>query len=366
MLWKKRDQPGNPTFKSRVDDFWNWFSGESERLHGAIESERFESIRDEVSGQVAQLWPHLAWVFGPETADKGGHSFTVSGEGILARQFLADYWLSCAPELEHWTFYSSRQPGEVHPEMCIEMKEARFDFAGLWITPELDEESETVNITAWHPMFEKVDEGMKDTALFIMLDEVLGEYGTDQWIGTIDKADNKLDGAFPAMELRDFLHDLEVEKGWKKLPPTESYSTYQLNQPDDSSLRSDTIGGSTCHMRLVGAYLDAGGPIDEDEIEDSGAEFVFISYPTEIAPQGSEVEFRGRVEDAITEVLDEEKSGRVIGGATGMIHCYIDLILFDGDNSLRSLTELLRSEGFPPGTSIQFFIRGNEGRRVIL
>ena len=365
MLWKKKKRTGDPTFKERVEGFWNWYSENSERIFQAIETGNFDDIHPDISENVSKMWSQLAWVFGPGSEEKGGHSFTISGEGILSRQFLADYWMSRAPELENWTFYSSRQPGDIHSGISIEMGEDKFDFAGLWITPELDEEDQIVHITAWHPTFETAEDNKKDTALFIMLDEVLGEFGTDQWIGRITKSDTKLEGAFPALELRDYLHDLEVERGWTKLPPTESYSTYQINEPDDAFLRSDTIGGSTCHMRLVAEFLESRGPIEEDEIKGSGAEFVFVAFPSEICPEGEQVAFRGEIEDAIEAVLGKDHSGRVLGGAIGMINCYIDIMIFDGDQSIRSIAEVLEQRGLPPGTSIQFFVKGSEGRRIV-
>ncbi len=366
MLWRKRKSSVDPTFKKRVEQFWDWYAKNSIRIFQAIEEGNFDEVHAEVSDNVAAMWSHLAWVFGPGPEEKGGHSFTISGEGILSRQFLADYWKSRAPELEGWTFYASRQPGEIRPGIAIEMDGEKFDFDGLWITPELDEEDQVVHITAWHPSFTSTEDNRRDTALFIMLDEVLGEHGTDQWIGRITKADTRLDGAFPALELRDYLHDLEIERGWKKLPPTESYTTYQVTEPDDRFLRSDTISGSTCHMRLVGEYLEAKGPIPHDEIEGSGAEFVFVAFPSEMVPLGGEVDYRSTVEEALGDVLASHHSGRILGGAIGLIHCYIDLILFDGDRSLEILARTLRELGLSDGSSIQSFIQGSEGRRVML
>ncbi len=61
---------------------------------------------------VNELSPGFAWVFGPG-ADGIGHSFTLSGEGVIHRQLLALQWLSRAPVINGWTFYAARQPGPI-------------------------------------------------------------------------------------------------------------------------------------------------------------------------------------------------------------------------------------------------------------
>ena len=38
--------------------------------------------------------------------------------------------------------------------------------------------------------------------------------------------------------------------------------------------------------------------------------------------------------ETLNDLLQERSSGRVLGGATGVRHAYIDLMLVDGENSL--------------------------------
>ena len=110
---KKRPQL---TFKNRVTEFWEWYSGVAERFFETIEDGRCADLTDEVAAFMNKTLPGMAWVFGP--GEKGGHSFTVSGEGNLAKQFLAEYWHSRAPDIPTWTFYASRQPSP--PERLID------------------------------------------------------------------------------------------------------------------------------------------------------------------------------------------------------------------------------------------------------
>ena len=366
MFGKKKKSRATATFKDRVDHFWKWYSAVAGDYYDAIEAGNCGDLLTEISIKVNEMWSDFAWVFGPGPEEKGGHSFTISGEGLLSRQLLAEYCVSRAPELPGWTFYSSRQPGAVSADVSIGMGEVSFDFGGLWVTPKLDEENEFIHLTAWHPAFETAEEGQGNTALFIMLDEVLGEHGTDQWLGEINTSDKELAGAIPVLELRDYLHDLEVERGWKEYPPSETYSVYQMDGPDDRFLRSDTMTGSSCYLDLIGNYLDEEGPLQTDPIAESGAEFVFISYPEATAPAGSEANFRGEIEDALEIEFDNSSTGRLIGGALGIDNSYIDAVIFDGENSMAAITKVLRDRQLPSGTCVNFFVAGNDGRRVVL
>ena len=86
------------TYKQRVEKFWDWFKQNAARLHQTIDEGRSPTLAAEVTAQVSKLLPGFAWVFGPGKS-RGEHSFTLSPEGILARQFLSDFWLSLAPSL---------------------------------------------------------------------------------------------------------------------------------------------------------------------------------------------------------------------------------------------------------------------------
>lgn len=367
MFWKrKKKAPASfPTFKGRVEEFWEWWSKNDQRFFETIEAGRCGDLQSEVSAATNQLGKQFAWVFGPPPEGDSGHSFTLSGEGNIHLQFLTEYWRQRAPIFENWTFYSSRQPGTIDPILYIEASGERFEFGSLWVTPKVETEREKVGITAWHPAFEKVDERTRNFVLFLMLDETLGEYGTDSWLGQIETGDSKLSGAIPVGELRDFLHDLEIENGWKKYPPTGTYLTYQFPSPDDKFLRSDTIAGTTANMKLIEEYLESEGKMD-NPISETGAAFAFLSLDTSIFPDGEQVAARADIEEALEEEFAQNQSGRVLGGAIGHNYAYIDLLFFDGERSADQTMKVLRKLDLPLGTALQYFAKGSEGKRRVM
>jgi hypothetical protein len=207
--------------------------------------QQMSSLATEVSAKVDELLPGFAWVFGPG-ANGNGHSFTLFGEGVLHRQLLAKFWHSQAPGLPGWTFYAARQPGSINGQR-IEIGGQSFDPIAFWQTPSVNHEREKIDVIVWHPLFSSMVERDRWTVVFLFLDEVLGEFGTKQWIGEIKLGDQQFTNAIPLEELPLFLNKLEAETGWKKYLPGELGVVYKLEGRNHSFLRSDIIVGRTVH-----------------------------------------------------------------------------------------------------------------------
>ena len=365
----KRFDP-RASFKSRVEQFWQRFEQVATRFYVMLEQETDEAVVAETDAIVNELLPGFAWVYGPGRAGYGeaGRSFTLSGQGVLQRQLLALYWASRAPRLDGWTFYASRQPSP--PEIIESM---RMNFEGkelspleFWLTPTIDDEEEVVSLTVWHPLYAGVHEDeARLGAFFVFLDEVLGEYGTGQWIGEITASDQQLADAIPLTELWGFIEKLESEKGWQKFPPGEGAVGYERQDPENRFLRDDIFIGSTALYELIIDYYEAEGDL-EDPLAGTGADYVFVSMDVQFFPEGQQVETREVIENALESALQAEQSGRVLGRAFGTQFGYIDLMLFDGQNSVQIVERVLREQNLPAGTAIDFFAKEKAVQRVVL
>jgi hypothetical protein len=363
-LFKRKVPPHTDfTFKQRVERFWAWYAQVAPRFYSVIESKNSLSLAGEVSSNVDKLIPGFAWVFGPGE-NNVGHSFTLSGEGDPHRQLLSIYWLSRTPKLSGWTFYASRQPSSIRGQR-MEIGEQKFDPLEFWITPTINREEEKLDIAVWHRLFEQMDERERWTVLFLFLDEVLGEYGTQHWIGEIKMNPARLGESIPLEELRDFTQRVQSETGWEKFAPGEGGVIYRIDEQHSRFLRGDIVFGRTTHLRLVNDYSDAEGEM-EDPLAGTGADFVFVAFDNRILPPGGEVDARAKIEDALDNGLKESKSGRLLGGALGTSNAYIDLLLFDGAASIEIVRRVLRDQGLPAGTSINFFAKEKRGHRILL
>jgi hypothetical protein len=247
----------------------------------------------------------------------------------------------------------------------MEIGGRKFDPLEFWITPTVNREEEKLDIIVWHPLFEQMEERERWTVLFLFLDEVLGEYGTQHWIGEIKLDPKRLADSIPLEELRDFTQRLQSDTGWKKLPPGEVWTGYRMGEQHGHFLRGDVVAGSTLNMRLIDDYLNAEG-LMEDPLAGTGADFVFVAFDRSILPQGGEVDARAKIEEAVDKELKASESGRHLGGALGTSNAYIDLLLFDGASSTEIVRQALREQGLPTGSSINYFAKEKRGHRILL
>jgi hypothetical protein len=362
-LFKKRRPTESFTFKERVEAFWQWYESVADRFYQTIEGGHCADLAPEVSAKVEELLPGFAWVFGPG-AGGAGHSFTISGEGVLHRQLLALYCVSRAPQLEGWMFYPARQPGKIEG-IRMKFEGENFDPMEFWLTPTVDADAEKVNLSVWHPLVPKLGTQALYSPLFLFLDEVLGEFGTGQWIGEINIGNHRLTEAIPLQELLVFVQKVQADTGWTKLPPGESITLYEPKRQNASFQRGDILVGQTANPNLIQDYLQYDGQLD-DPLAGTGADYVFVAFPVDFLPAGQQTEARGVIEDALAAALTEAQSGRLLGGALGRQNAYIDLLLLDGARSVALVTKVLREQNLPAGTEIHYFAQEKRGQQIAL
>lgn len=360
---RKKAATGELSFKTRVQLFWDWYAQVGPLFLAKIDGGKCTDLVGEVGPKIDELLPGFAWVFGPG-ANRVGHSFTLSGEGNIHRQLLTQHWQSQAPELENWTFYPARQPDGIAGK-TISMGPHVFNPVEFWLTPTVDRENECVDIIVWHPLFARMEDQQKWTILFLFLDEILGEYGTGQWIGDLKLGTQQLADSMPIEELPQFLGKLETETGWKKLPPGRGLSLYRLHEQQDDFLRGDVVVGTTTNMKLINEYVSSKGAM-EDPLAGTGADYVFVMFDRVFLPEGREVDVRADIEDSLDAALRADASGRLLGGAMGSSNVYVDLLIYDGAGSLHIIEQVIREKGLPSGTTINFFAHDKRGHRLVV
>lgn len=339
------------TFRERVDRFWRWWAVESTRLLAAVDEDGGASIQEEVSAAVNGLGEGLGWVFGPGK-DGAGHSFTISTGGNVYRRVLIDYWLGRAPELEGGVFYPSRQPHQDIDGIVLRLGDEAVKANSIWMVPTVDYENEEIDVTAWCPAFEIVSEDQAMQILFIYLDAALGEDGTEHWLGSIKIGKEKLDASIPVAELPDYIDTTFAKNEWEKR--FNVGVVYELKEALGDFPRGDILIGSTGLMGLVNKYFNEQGPV-EDPLEGFGVHFAFIQLPRSIFPEGGELAFRGELEEALSESL--ENSGDVTGGAIGSDACYIDLVLFDEESGKEAIAATMAARNLTDTHQVFSFVK---------
>ena len=347
-----------PSFKKNVREFWQWFEKNSETLFDNLKKGNSAELADDMIRQVNKLMPGMAWCFGPGN-EKDRFSFTLSPEANRNLQFLSTFWLEMAPKIPKWDFFSSRQPSREPENFTIAIRDREFSISEMWLKPQIDEKNQVFDISVWHPHFHEMDDNARFQVLFLWLDEVLGEIGTEQWIGQVDFSTEEFDQAIPLLELPEFIKKQQEDNAWVKPPPEESYSLYEINLDDDDFPRSDTKFGNTCHMQLVGDFFDTRSEMP-NLLAGSLADYVYVTIPTGFLPIGDEINARTKIEDKLNKLLRENKSGRSIGSAFGTVSNYLDFIIFDGDESLELLLNGMISCELPAGCELHYWAAENE------
>ncbi len=348
----------SPTFCERVADFRDWFVDVAERFDQLLSQEQSDEIIPEMNSKIAELLPGLSWVVGP--APDGGHSFTLTGKGEIPKQLLTEYWVSQMPEIKNWTFYAARQPSppDVLGDLAIGIGEdAEIDAETLLLATDVDEENEVVHVTVWHPAFESVGEEHHMNIAFIFLDEALGEFGVQMWLGEVDVA--PIEEGTDTRKLADlpqFIQSVAEYHKWEKTSPLDSYTLYQISEQGDYP-RGDTLYGTTCVPWVVSEFMENSGVLSEDPLEGTGAELVYVALDSSLLPEGQEVEVRSEIEDKIDEALRNEAGGRSLGGAYGTKESYIDLLLLDGEHSRHTIELSLAEQGLASRARIENFIQ---------
>ena len=92
-----------------------------------------------------------------------------------------------------------------------------------------------------------------------------------------------------------------------------------------------------------------------DFVADPGADCIFVTFPASILPKGEEADVREEIEDLLTETLERDKLGTVLGGALDTRLAYIDLMLFDGSRSLKTAASTIASHPLRPKAEFYHF-----------
>lgn len=342
----------NRSFREQVIEFWKWFPSVSESIAESIKSDGELDVSG-FSAQVQDKIGGLAWGFGPGS-DPSRVSFTVTGEGQVSRQLLAHYWLSQSVSVPGWDFYCARQPAppEQLADLSITVAGSSVDVQSLLVATDIDEDNQVVNVKVWNELFSQLDQDARLQITFLLLDEALGEYGTQCQLGSIEfKSDA---AAKPLVELPGYLSELWHARGWETRSPLETYSGYRA-EPTEGFVRSDSIAGYTCVPQVVVAYLNNQGVLEQDPIAGTGAQFMFVKLQNGGTEHVDDpMQKRTEVEDEISKRL--AGGGYVIGGATGITNSYVDVVIFDGPRSLAAIEDALDQMALSAGHEILPFI----------
>ena len=353
MLKFLNRQKKGTTFKKKVDQFWHWFEDNQQQIRKALLANKPTSVSEDTLKNIDKIMPGLSWCYGPGQ-EEDSFTFTLSPEANRSFQFLTAFWYDSAPAIPGWTFYAARQPARDPSKFTISIGEKSYSIAEIWLVLVINEEDQKIDISAWHPHFSELDDNTRYQVLFLWLDEVLGENGTEQWIGQVDFSTEKFAEAIPLLEMKEHLDSITQQYGWEKPSPENCYSFYEISSELGDFPRSDTLRGNTCHMQLVNEFMEFVGDLP-DLLSGSHADFVYVQFPASFLNTGEEIQLRDLIEQKINKALNDDESGHSIGSSSGTEYVYLDFIIFDGQQSIEAMLEGMKECQLPEGSSINYW-----------
>ena len=208
------------------------------------------------------------------------------------------------------------------------------------------EDINAFNIHFYEEQLCSLEEAQSYNAYYIMMEIMLGEGLSYQYIASVERADAPLENMIKLPELRAYITDTLKAHGKEIFDnPQQVYTSYRFEPQENEELRFDVMAGSSCFQPLVANYYNGSTELF-DRLNGFGAQAVFIAFPYENKEEGDGkkvLDFRYELEDRLAaELLEPEGLGLLLGGAIGTGTCYIDLLLFDESAFMEKIVPFLK------------------------
>jgi hypothetical protein len=191
-----------------IDAFWQWWQTGRGRVEAAIASREFApELIDEIGERISAMHEGFDWELGP--GDQAQHAFCVSGKGNPELRVLAEVWKLRGPAPDAtWEYQPARRGGAIRAGMRLEIGGFAVELADFVATFEVDTSRERIDASYFHAAFAEMDENLRGTTTFLMLDGAFGEDGVERWLGSIEVLTAPPEGARPIGELQRAVEEL--------------------------------------------------------------------------------------------------------------------------------------------------------------
>ncbi len=326
------------SFKKRCEIFWQAFIEKRDALSACISSPDSIHGVEIVNEMLERSQLKMAFMMG-FNGEK--YEFFFSPEGNKNVQFLTRCLIDMCPDIPGWLFYPAKQPSDIEKLTGMKVQVSEQVSASpetLFILPVLNEDSKKFDIKVFNEAFKILPEKDCVFITFLLLDEALGEYGTELFVGGLETVKEPLEGSIDLLTFRNRVEGYKLEIEFDaETTPDQLYSIYQVRPPEkeEYALREDVFLVSTSNVETFHNYRQ------KNVLADYGASYIFIVLDLSQFDMDNYLEQRDEISDKIDLEMQNSNDGFVVGYATGKVNCYIDLIIFDGENSIQALKNAL-------------------------
>ena len=193
------------TTKNKEQTFWNWFS-KNEELYFHFEKNQ-EVLFSKLKTELEKIHPDLVFEFSP-IFENGIREFVISADDIKSIFPIVVDLVKQAPTFKNWKVIAFRQP---HNDVtAINYQDLTINFEDIFFRYAKDsgQIGLELNIRGFYESPEW------SAAVFILLDNVLGEYDTEMSLSYIDKKvlnENEVNSLFPITALPKVIREYQSE-----------------------------------------------------------------------------------------------------------------------------------------------------------
>jgi|SRR5579862_1172577 len=166
-----------------ISAFWRWFSERHRDVEAMLDRDETAELSRQINIQIDLLSPQLAWEIGPGLVEPYMFVFPTAGDS--ERKAAVGRIMEKAPRIERWEFHASRPARPFQPEVQLPDRDLSFRTSDWHFTLKPSSTSDRFELNIFDDELASFDEKTALTAVFILLDAVLGEDMVERWIGNI-------------------------------------------------------------------------------------------------------------------------------------------------------------------------------------
>ncbi len=359
-----------------IDRFWQQFVRAEPEISASFSRAAEFDIAEFMHQHLSAIDPRLMWEYG--RAVRGvGHRLVVTPESERELRPLVYTLLSRAPSLPGWEFYAYR--------LAEDLAEASLTVEGR---TEVDVSQWQVQATVGeHHLLDLKwllppgTQGEKlQYAAFVASEALLGEETMDTWIGEISVEqrprlrvlsrlfgrsetnapnDESLESLKSRVDSLVAAIDCELPREPQSSVDQENdveYTLFSL-EPEEAEDYAGRLDLFTSVSSLPAMWQNAHSNFAfcSRRFSKHGETFCYVKIDGRDLADHRDVSARGKIEDALNEVLRPGGLGSAIGGGTGRRYTYIDLALRHLDHGLSEVRRVLQRLGVPERSWLLFF-----------
>ena len=167
-----------------VNEFWNWFSDNNERLTmlGDLDEKEQQSLLDELQERLDAYCEGLTYEMGEPTPSGRTLTFSAEGDTDLFRYVVE--LVDNAPDLDWWEFVAFKQPKGT--DLKVTFDKYRFETKQMYFMQlESEEEPDILGIRVALPN-PVADDDDQLVGVYVTLEAMIGEFDCSTLIGYLD------------------------------------------------------------------------------------------------------------------------------------------------------------------------------------